>query len=162
MTDELKQQFTKRITHANRTELIVILYDMFEQYAKEAEAGFTGAKKGDDASKESLEHASEVLKHLKNDLDFSQDEEFCKTLYSIYTYCQELLSKAVYSGDYETVKEARELIRPIRDSYAQISETDNSEPLMQNVPDTVAGYTYGKTDVNEAEIDPVSNRGFLV
>ena len=32
MTNELKQEFTRRITKANKTELIVILYDMLLQY----------------------------------------------------------------------------------------------------------------------------------
>ena len=162
MTDEMKQQFTNRITHANAVELLVILYDMFDEYAKEAKSGYADGKKGDDASKEALEHASDVLKHLRNDLDFSHDKELCKRLFSIYTYCQELLSKATYNGSYDTVQEARDLIKPLREAYAQLSENDNSEPLMENVPDTVAGYTYGKTDVNEAEISPDSNRGFLV
>ena len=162
MTDEMKQQFTKRITHANAVELLVILYDMFDEYAKEAKSGYADGKKGDDASREALEHASDVLKHLKNDLDFSHNEKLVKSLYAIYTYCQELLSKATYNGSYDTVQEARDLIKPLRDSYEQVAKQDNSAPMMQNVPNTVAGLTYGKTDVNETQIEAGSNRGFLV
>ena len=36
MTDELKKEFTLKITRANATELIVILYDMILVYIKEA------------------------------------------------------------------------------------------------------------------------------
>lgn len=162
MTDELKQQFTNRITHANRSELIVILFDMFEEYAKEAEIGYANGAKGDNDSKAALEHASDVLTHLKNDLDFLHDRELCQRLFSIYTYCQELLSKAIYSGDYASVSEVCGLIKPLRDSFAQVAETDKSGPVMTNVEDRVAGYTYGKTDVNEASSEALSNRGFLV
>ena len=35
-TDELKKEFTLKITRANATELIVILYDMILVYIKEA------------------------------------------------------------------------------------------------------------------------------
>ena len=48
----MKQQFTNRITHANAVELLVILYDMFDEYAKEAKSGYADGKKGDDASKD--------------------------------------------------------------------------------------------------------------
>ncbi|MGN0241666.1 MAG: flagellar protein FliS, partial [Candidatus Weimeria sp.] len=70
--------------------------------------------------------------------------------------------KATYNGSYDTVQEARDLIKPLRDSYAQLGKQDKSAPMMQNVPDTVAGLTYGKTDVNETQIGDDSNRGFLV
>lgn len=38
MTKEMKQIFTRRITHANRTQLVVILYDMILTYLKDAAA----------------------------------------------------------------------------------------------------------------------------
>ena len=37
MTKECKQQFTLRITQANKTEMIVILYEMLLVYLKDAE-----------------------------------------------------------------------------------------------------------------------------
>ena len=37
MTDNLKQEFTRRISVANSTELIVVLYDMVLSYADDAE-----------------------------------------------------------------------------------------------------------------------------
>ena len=37
MTDEKKQQFLLRISQANKTEMIVILYEMFLIYLKDAE-----------------------------------------------------------------------------------------------------------------------------
>ena len=73
MTDEKKQEFVNRITNANRTELIVVLYDMFTEYVNEAAAGYEDGAKGSDDSKASLDKANEVLNHLKSDLDFSQD-----------------------------------------------------------------------------------------
>ena len=36
MTKECKQQFTLRITQANKTELIVILYEMLLAYTQDA------------------------------------------------------------------------------------------------------------------------------
>lgn len=161
MTDEKKQEFVSRITNANRTELIVVLYDMFTEYVDEARAGYEDGKKGDDDSRASFEKASEVLTHLKNDLDFSQDKDFCGRLFSIYSYCQELIAKAIYSGDYSQAQTAVELIKPLRDAFEQIAQGDKSGPMMENVPERVAGYTYGKNGVDEAEVNADSNRGFF-
>ena len=36
MTDEMKQDFTRRITAANRTEMVVITYEIALEYLKEA------------------------------------------------------------------------------------------------------------------------------
>lgn len=36
MVNELKQEYTRRITQANKTQLIVILYEMFLTYTKDA------------------------------------------------------------------------------------------------------------------------------
>lgn len=162
MTDELKQEFTNRITTANRTELIVVLYDMFEAYVDEAEEGYQNGASGDEAGRAALQKASEVLSHLKSDLDFSQDKALCGRLYSIYTYCQELLSKTIYSGDYDNALTAEKLIKPLRDAFAEIAAEDDSAPMMENVPEMVAGYTYGKAGVDESELNPDSNRGFFV
>ena len=40
MQDTLKQEFTRRISMANSTELIVILYDMVLAYADDAQEAF--------------------------------------------------------------------------------------------------------------------------
>ena len=40
MKDTLKQEFTRRISMANSTELIVILYDMVLAYADDAQEAF--------------------------------------------------------------------------------------------------------------------------
>ena len=40
MTRELKQQFTRRISAANKTQLVVILYEMFLTYIQEARQAF--------------------------------------------------------------------------------------------------------------------------
>lgn len=162
MTDEKKQEFVNRITTANRTELIVVLYDIFDAYADEASAGYENGRKGNDDSRQSLEKASLVLEHLKKDLDFSRDKALCGRLYSIYNYCEELISRAIYTGRYEEVQTARRLISPLREAFAQVAADDKSAPMMENVPEIVAGYTYGKSGVDEAEVGGNSNRGFLV
>ena len=53
------------------------------------------------------------------------------------------------------------LLKPLRDAFDTISSDDKTGPVMDNVPERVAGYTYGKTGVDEADLSDESNRGYL-
>ena len=50
----------------------------------------------------------------------------------------------------------------LHDAYQAISEKDNSEPLMMNTQNVYAGYTYGRTDVNESVSNYGAVRGYCV
>ena len=63
MTKECKQQFTLRITQANSTQLIVILYEMTLQYLAD------GEQAADDAGlAEAVHRARGCIKELLNSL----------------------------------------------------------------------------------------------
>ena len=55
MTTEEKRRFTARISQANKSELVVIVFEMFDYCIEQAEEGF---KSGD------LQKASEKCKRL--------------------------------------------------------------------------------------------------
>ena len=52
--------------------------------------------------------------------------------------------------------------RKLRDAYDTISKQDKSEPLMANAQDVYAGFTYGKTDINESLLNNGIARGYSV
>ena len=56
MTSEEKRQFTARISQANKSELVVILFEMFDYCIEQAEDGF---------KKEDLQKADSYLKSAK-------------------------------------------------------------------------------------------------
>ena len=82
MTDEAKQEFTRRITTANKSELVVILFDMFDRYAEDAVMFFKEDKK--DAMVAETGRARNVVLELINSLDRQYD--ISNNLYSIYRY----------------------------------------------------------------------------
>ncbi len=63
MTSEKKQEFTLRISQANKTELVVILYDMFQAYLEDAEHA-----EGEEFHN-AISHARAVLNELIESLD---------------------------------------------------------------------------------------------
>ena len=71
MTREMKQIFTRRITQANRTQLVVILYDMVLEYLKEAIA----AQEIDciQEYKKDMQCARNCISELRNSLDFNYE-----------------------------------------------------------------------------------------
>ena len=156
MNQENKSTFTRRISTGNKSEIIVVLYDMIQVDLDDALNGMKNHEQ--EEYMEALRHASEVLEHLQEALDF--DYDISKDLYSLYDYAKRCIAKAMYSGREEGIYDAKEVIDPLAEAFKEVAENDNSAPLMENAQKIAAGLTYGRTDVNEA-VDTSDNRGFL-
>lgn len=93
MTREMKQIFTRRITQANRTQLVVILYDMVLEYLKEAIA----AQEIDciQEYKKAMQCARNCISELRNSLDFNY--EISKNLFAIYAFADRELASEMHS-----------------------------------------------------------------
>ena len=157
MQKEQIQEFTRRISRCNRTELTVVTYDILFAYLKDAKAALK-EERGDDY-KQSIRMANRCILELQETLDFSY--KLAAELYRVYVYCRELLATAMYKGRPEELKECESLLQKLYESFCEIAKTDTSTPLMQNTQAVYAGYTYGRSDVNENRADESSNRGFL-
>ena len=155
MTDEAKQEFTRRITTANKSELVVILFDMFERYAEDAIMFSNEGKK--DAMAAETGRARNVVLELINSLDRQYD--ISNNLYSIYRYVDRLLIDASVRRDVFPIKEAKEHMKMIGESFRKIAKEDTDTPLMQNAEPVYAGMTYRSAGVNETGAGV--NRGFL-
>ena len=156
MDQEAVTTFTRRITNGNKSQIIVVLFDMVLVDLDDATEGLKNHEQ--EEYMEALRHANEVLEHLQNALDFKYD--ISKDLYSLYDYCKRSIAKSMYSGRDEGINEAREVIEPLAEAFREVAENDDSAPLMENTQKIAAGLKYGKTDVNEA-VDTNDNRGFL-
>lgn len=156
MTKEMKQIYTERITSANRSELIVVLYDIYAEYISEA------LKALDDEDmevyRESVRKAEEVLIHLKGDLDFTY--EIASQLYALYDYCHRKLSEALYKKEKKELLEAEKIMNNLKSSFDILAKADSSKPVMQNAEKVVYGMTYGKSDVNTTLLKTDASRGY--
>jgi flagellar protein FliS len=158
MTNEMKQAFTRRITKANRTQLVVVVYDMMLVYIDDAKNA--KAKNDMHEFERSLELARNCIGDLRKSLNF--DYELSKNLFSIYTYCDRQLANDIYSRKTDNLDPVCDMMKKLRDAFYEVSLTDDSKPMMENTQEVYAGLTYGKTDINETLVNPEAHRGFTV
>ncbi|MCR5666086.1 MAG: flagellar protein FliS [Eubacterium sp.] len=157
MKTQLKQQFARRITQANKTQLIELVYDICFAYMEEAK----DAKEADrhDAFKDAVRGAAQAVQQLKAALNF--EHAISAELYRLYQYAQESLSRSMYRYDLSGINEATVALSPLKEAFAQLAGEDTSAAMMRNTQQVYAGMTYGKNDISENLVGDM-NRGFLV
>lgn len=157
MTNEKKQEFTLRITSANKTELVEILYEMLLVYIDDANDAIV--KKDLNETHDAIRKARGVLRELMESIVVT--DELAGNFLSLYAYVNKELLLAEIRKDVSIFSDIKKIIEPLRDVYVEISKKDSSEPIMENTQKVVAGMTYSRNDVNES-LDDQSNRGFYV
>ena len=158
MTDDLKQRFTLRITQANKTELVVILYEMTMVYVKDAKEALLI----DDVEKfrKEIKRARRCVDELISSLHITYP--IARHVMQLYLYVNRELAKADVRCTREPLEHVLLVIQNLYDAYIEISKQDTSEPIMTNTQSVYAGLTYGKNNLNENLMDNTTNRGFLV
>lgn len=156
MTKECKQQFTLRITQANKTEMIVILYEMILVYLKDAEEALERNQIAE--FREALRKVRGCLGELVSSLNM--DYSLAARLLSLYLYCNRELMRADIHKEREPLCHVRSVVEKLRDSYKELAKQDTSEPVMKNSQTVYAGLTYGRNSLSEDMADQGTNRGF--
>ena len=157
MTRELKQQYTLRITRANKTELIVILYDMILSYIEEAKEAFEKEERA------AFRDAIRKIRGCNQELIASLNLEYepAMNLLSLYLYVNRELVHADVRKDLQALEHVSMVISGLKEAYEVLAKEDCSGPVMQNTQAVYAGLTYGKDDLTENMADQGTNRGFL-
>ena len=156
MTKECKQQFTLRITQANKTELIVILYEMVLSYLEDAQNHLK--EENITEFRESLRRVRGCIGELISSLNL--EYEPAPALFSLYLYCNRELTKADIRKEKEPMDHIKMVIGKLLTAYRELAKQDESEPVMQNSQTVYAGLTYGKNSLAENMADQGANRGF--
>ena len=158
MTRELKQQYTLRITQANKTELIVILYDMILSYIDEAAEAY---EKEDRAA---FRDAIRKIRNCNQELIASLHMEYepAMNLLSLYLYVNRELVHADVRFDIQYLDHVTLVISGLREAYQAVAKQDQSGAVMRNTQAVYAGLTYGKGELTENMADQGTNRGMLV
>ena len=158
MRKEKKQEFTLRITKANKTQMIVILYDMVLEYLKDSLESLE--KEEIKEFKWNIERAKDCLDELLNSLNYQY--EIAGILRGLYFFYKRELSTAAVYMDKEKVFPVMEMIQELKESYEKISKEDTSAPVMENTQTIYAGLTYGKDSLNVNLTHQDTNRGYCI
>ncbi len=147
MTPELKQEYTRRITSANRTGIIVITYEIALGYLSDSR---DAAKEGNKEDfRRELRNASRCVEQLLAVLDY--DYAISINLMRIYNYVLECIRKVSCSADVSGLDEPESILRRLHASFEEVAKTDTSPPMMSGADEVYDGLTYnakGKTNIN--------------
>ena len=157
MRDDLKKDFTRRITQANSVSMITILYDMMLVYLGDAR----NALEKNDGKQfvQEIHHGQDCLMELMGSLNMRYEP--APVLYALYLYIHKELAKAIIDLSEKTLAQPESILKRLRDAYLELEKTGSFEPVMDNAQQIYAGLTYGKNSLIESLAQPVNNRGFL-
>lgn len=162
MKREDKQQFTLRITQANPTDLVVILYEMLLCYLEDAEEAL-GSEEGA-GRKEDFREAIRKARGCLNELMGSLHMEYepAPALMQLYMFCVRRLALGEQRCESGPLGEIRRVIMPLHDAYLQLAAQNSAGPVMRNSQAVYAGLTYGRNSLTENMADQGTNRGMLI
>lgn len=155
MTSEQKQAFTLRITQANPTDMVVILYEMLLCYVQDGRNALE--KQEEIIFRESLRKARGCLGELMNSLDMRYEP--APALLGLCGYCVRMLTVAELRKSQEPLGEIERIAGSLRDAYRQIAGQNQAGPVMNNSQTIYAGLTYGRNMLTEDMTDQRANRG---
>ncbi len=157
MTQEKKQEFTLRITQANKTQMITIIYEIIIDYLNEALDDISIGKKK--AAEQSLQHAQSCIDELISSLNLKID--LAKMLHNIYIFSKKELLVSSVNYNMHRIWRVKKNFEYLRDAYKELEKNDDSEPMMDNTQKVYAGLTYGKYKLNEDITQLSMNRGYM-
>lgn len=155
MTSREKQDFTLRISQANPTEMVVVLYDMLLCYLRDGESALE--QKDDTEFRAAVHKAQGCIGELMNSLNMKYDP--APAMHKLYGYCIRRLAAAEAGRKAQPLEEIRQIITSLRDAYAQIAGRNNAGAVMHNSQTVYVGLTYGRYSLTENMADQGANRG---
>lgn len=157
MTNDTIKAYTLRISEANKSEIIVCVFEIAEIYMEDAIEAHTDGNMEEFAA--NCAKASRCINDLLDALDYSYELAF--PLMRIYQFMIKELSLSSVKYDVSTVKRIQAMLTKMKLSFEEIASKDSSNSVMTNTQSVYAGLTYGKNSLNES-ISGDLNRGFKV
>lgn len=158
MTKDQIQDYTLRITEANRSQLVVIMYEVILDCVNDA----VSSHKDNDMEQytKQLKKAQSFLNELMGGLDYQYEISF--ELMQLYIYVNKVLIEAMMKKDPGYLGSAKSVINKLLFAFKEVAKQDNSESLMKNTQKVYAGLTYGRKNLDESCLATnVSSRGFM-
>ncbi len=158
MTKEQKKEFAARVVQANRSQLVVINYEVILLCIENAFAAVNECDR--QQVKEEIKLARQFVNQLMSSLDFSHKISF--VLMKAYICVDKQLVRAQSEMSQECLAEAKSIIKDLHQSFMEIASKDHSLPLMENSETIYCGLTYGKNELNEISEPGSERRGYRV
>lgn len=157
MEREKLQMYTARITQANRSELVVISYDLI---LDSMEAAKQAAKEENRIIyEEELKRIQKLLNELMGSLDYRYP--IARDLMQLYSFCNRKVIEALFKKDVNALDSVKPVIEKLRIGFIGVVKEDTSPAVMENTQKLYAGLTYGKHALDEVFVnDNEVTRGY--
>ena len=157
MTKEAKQEYTLRISNANRSQLVVIIYEMLLDYLDDSR------KAVDDNDEkqfhDSIRKAINCIRELSDSINY--EAKTAGNILSLNVYCIRELSAADIHLDKDRIDGVIKIMKKLYEANKEAAKADRSSPVMNNSQSVYAGLTYGKESL-VVNLNDTQNRGFTI
>lgn len=148
MTKEQLKEYSLKVTQSNKSQLVVVTYEIILQYLEEALDYYKEGKREEFFF--SCKKAKQFIENLSSSLDMTY--EISGNLSAIYHFCSSSLAKNIIKGTDENIDRVMQMLKDLQGSFEQIALQDNSKAVMQKDSQVYAGLTYGKGTLNETVV----------
>lgn len=157
MDSDMTQAYATRVTQANRSQLIVIIYEIILDHIK---SGIKAYENHDlETFDKDLKQAQKFVNELISTLDFKYPISF--DLANLYLYTNKRIITAIIQRKPDSLESGIKVMESLYKGFLGVEKEDFSQPLMENIQQVYAGLTYGKGALNETFIDSKEEtRGF--
>lgn len=149
MEQAVKEDYIRRVTQANRSQLVVITYEIINSEMKQAQADFEEGN-WENYEKE-LKNAQKFLNELMGSLDYKYSVS--KELMEIYIYINKVLIEARMQKNIEKLTVAIKIMTGLQEAFNEVEKQDTSGPVLGQSQKLYAGLTYGKGVLNEISVN---------
>lgn len=162
MTQEKREYYTNKISQANKTSMITIIYEIILTYYEDAlETKDSQIREKD--LKNALRCIDELMRSLNlTTLEDKKQNQIKKDIIDrfvcIYDFIRKETIHALVTGDNVSVANADRIICQLHECYLKLEKEDNSDPVYSNQQTVYAGLTYSKGRLVESVVQG-NNRG---
>lgn len=157
MDKDKLQEFATRVSQANRSELVVVIYEA--TLASIGEGKLLLEKNEIPEARKEVERAKGLINELMASLDMQYT--ISHYLRHLYIYAYHELCHGIALRQPELFDHASDVLEGLLPSFQEVAKQDDSRPVMKNVQQIYAGLTYGRKSLNETIAVGVDmNRGF--
>ena len=157
MDREKLQEFATRVSQANRSELVVVIYEAALESIAEGRAALEKNEIAE--ARKEIDRAKGMVDELLHSLDLQY--QIAHYLRQLYIYAYRELCQGIALRDVSRLDHASDVLEGLLPSFREVARQDESKPVMENTQQIYAGLTYGRGQLNETIAVGVDmNRGF--
>lgn len=149
MEQEKRKDYIRRVTQANRSQLVVITYEIINGEMKQAQIEYEMSNL--EKYQATLKNAQKFLNELMGSLDYQFPVS--KQLMQIYIYINKTLITAQIKKQPELLDSAIKIMEGLQKAFEEVEKSDTSGPVLGQSQKLYAGLTYGKGVLNEISVN---------